>query len=522
MSRIHDSLDDAGLELERYDEEIERVRGTLERLQQGRERLQREMDGNRGLFSSVRRLPSELLHSIFTFLSESECYSLAISRSGTVIHSPIFNVSRTSTFWRRIVYSIPELWRSIGVDIIGIDSKRRLLHLVNAYLQNSGQSPLIVQITDDDFSPEDDHYFDSIGNTGLDVFRALASHSGRWTKVDLRFRQDIFRMALETGSFHLPRLEELTIQSLQLTTSIRAACSKTLTLRILKVDNFTYYGIAFPYHTVQELVVGEIKSCQLFLRILPLCNNLKSLQVDRFWATRNHGTLSSASPSLPITCNHLGRLSLSLTHWERLSTLFASINLPAVAEIELRLSYEFDKSAWPSLDFVEMLRRSQCSLRRLKLHCCPLSDTHLLDLFKISPELEDFEFEEVSWMTCFTPHLLSSLTLPAEGLEDDGRQDTPLLPKLSRLLVRWMKAWDQPDAAEMGVAMLESRRDEYRLQRHQCARLDETSLSLYPDDTITGPTDSSDIYSSGEERGQSRGGQRGGQRRGARTKPTKR
>ncbi|KAK1225306.1 hypothetical protein PQX77_011724 [Marasmius sp. AFHP31] len=500
MSRIHGSLEDAGLELERYDEEIERVRGTLERLQQERERLQREVDGNRGLLSPVRRLPSELLQSIFTFLSESECYSLAISHSGTVVHSPIFNVSRTSTFWRRIVYSIPELWRSISVDIIGLDSKRRLLHLVNAYLQNSGQSPLIVQITDDDFSPEDDHYFDSIGNTGLDVFKTLVSHSERWTKVDLRFRQDIFRMALETGSFHLPRLEELTLQSLQLTTSIRAACSKTLTLRTLKVDNFTYYGIAFPYHTLLELVVGEIKSCQLFLRILPLCNNLQSLQVDRFWATRNHGNLSSASPSLPITCDHLERLSLSLTHWERLSTLFTSINLPAVTEIELRLSYEFDKSAWPSLDFIEMLRRSQY-------------------LFRISPELEDFEFEEVSWMTCFTLHLLSSLTLPGEGLEEeDDRQDSPLLPKLSRLSVRWMKAWDQPDVVEMGVAMLESRRDENRLQRYQCARLDEVSLSLYPEDTVAGPTDPLDIQLGGEELRQLGTGQR----RGPRTRLTKR
>ncbi|KAL0576955.1 hypothetical protein V5O48_005026 [Marasmius crinis-equi] len=488
-SRIYESMDDAKRELERYDEEINRARKSLEKLEEERGRLRKEMEGNQGLLSPVRRLPSEILQSIFTFLSESEGYSLAISKSGSVVHSPTFNLSRTSTYWRRIVHSTPDLWRSISIDVIGLDGKRRLVRLVNAYLENSGQSPLNIQITDDDFSPDDDQYIISVGNTGLDVFKALVMHSERWVKVDLRFRQDIFRM-LETGSFQLPHLEELSMQSIQLTTTIRAACSKTSTLRTLKVDGFTYYGIAFPYHTLQDLVVGEIKSCQLFLRMLPLCNNLKSLRVDRFWATRDHGTLISASPSLPITCTFLERLSFTLTHWERLHMFFESLNFPALTEIEITLSYGFDKSVWPSEDFVGMLRRSRCSLRRLKLFFCPLSDSYLLDLFRLMPDLEEFALEEVSWMTCVTPHLLTSLTLAPE----DGISSTALLPKLKRLSIHCMKAWDYSDVAEVVVTMLESRRDERLLQTRQCSRLDEVSLSLYPEDPIVGLNDPLHIH----------------------------
>ncbi|KAG7097521.1 hypothetical protein E1B28_004864 [Marasmius oreades] len=483
-SQIHRSLDDAAGELERYDQEIERVVGTLRQLEEERERLVGMMEGARALLSPVRRLPSELLLSVFCFLLEPEEYSLAISKFGNAVYSPTFNISRTCTFWRRIVHSNPDLWRSISVDVVGIDAKRRLLNLVYVYLENSRTSPLTIQITDNDFSPDDGLYFNTIGNTGVDVIKALVRHSERWVKVDLRFRQDIFRM-LEAGCFQLPHLEELSMQSIPLTTSIRAACAKTSTLQTLKVDSFTYYGIAFPYHTLQDLVVGEIKSCQLFLRMLPLCNNLKTLRVDRFWATRNHGTLSSASPSLPINCILLERLSLTIIHWERLSMFFTSVSLPSLTEIELKLSYEFDKSPWPSEDFIEMIKGSQCSLRRIKLQLCPLSDTYLLELFRLSPELEEFAFEEVTWMTCFTPRLFFILTL------SPGPEELPkpplLLPKLTRLSVHGMKTWDESDMAEIGSTMVESRRNDVLLEREQCSRLEEASLSFYPEVSLVSP-----------------------------------
>ncbi|KAF9266122.1 hypothetical protein L218DRAFT_956504 [Marasmius fiardii PR-910] len=486
-SQIYVSLDDAARELERYDAEIERVRGTLRQLEEEREGLVKMMAGARGILSPVRRIPSELLLSVFSFLSESEGYSLAISDFGNVVFSPTFNISRTCTFWRRIVYSTPDLWRSISVDLVGIDVKRRLLCLVNTYLENSRASPLTIQITEEDYSEDGDQHLRIIGNTGLDVFKALIRHSERWTKVDLRFRQDIFRM-LETGSFRLPQLEELSMQSLPLTTSIRAACTKTSSLRKLKVDVFTYYGAVFPYHTLEDLIVGEIKSCQLFMRMLPLCNNLKALQVDRFWATRNHGSLTSASPSLPINCAFLERLSLTIIHWERLSTLFASIRLPSLREIEMTLSYELDKSPWPSEEFIEMLRVSQCSLRQIKLRLCPLSDTHLLELFRLSPELEVFVFEEVTWMTCFTPRLFFNLTLSSE------EPTSPLLPKLTKLSVHCMKTWDHSDMLEISATMFESRRNEVLLERDNCTRLEEVSFSLYPEDSLLSSTLHAHLY----------------------------
>ncbi|KAJ7685793.1 hypothetical protein DFH06DRAFT_970642 [Mycena polygramma] len=101
--------------LAQYDSEIERVQETLQQLRADREKLQEFLDRCRSLPSPVRRLPPEILHEIFAFLSgPSTGWTDSLA---DVAKSDLLRISAVCASWRNLVLGSPRLWSEIALHL---------------------------------------------------------------------------------------------------------------------------------------------------------------------------------------------------------------------------------------------------------------------------------------------------------------------------------------------------------------------------------------------------------------------
>ncbi|KAJ6497298.1 hypothetical protein C8R45DRAFT_1093693 [Mycena sanguinolenta] len=184
-SSLHNVVDEAPLELERYGAEIQRLEETLARVKSERALLKWYSSASRGLFSPLRRFPAQVLVEIFDMCSPnttSERHTVE-EEENRLARTYLLQPSQVCSRWHTLIMDTSKLWSSIKVDTrVWAQSSipsATLLHLLESSLDRSGELPLNLEIT-----------IDPAPYSGPGVLQLLAQHSSRWRNVFLSFRPD--------------------------------------------------------------------------------------------------------------------------------------------------------------------------------------------------------------------------------------------------------------------------------------------------------------------------------------------
>lgn len=120
VEEIAEILVEAKEQLVRYEEELSRLRDITAQIESQRETLQQIVEGYQCLqTAAVRRVPTEILHDIFSLADPSDLRSSFYAK-GTprpVGLSPL-SLSRVCSHWRFTVLGSPQLWTSIDVTLL--------------------------------------------------------------------------------------------------------------------------------------------------------------------------------------------------------------------------------------------------------------------------------------------------------------------------------------------------------------------------------------------------------------------
>ncbi|KAF5371128.1 hypothetical protein D9758_004195 [Tetrapyrgos nigripes] len=143
-------IDNAQLDLERFDEEIASLSGILEDLKKKRAILSEYKDEHSSLFAPVRKLPIEIFNEIFTIVCLSEgARSLSITTAddnqSKVFPQSLF-LAQTCSLWRSILLQNHRLWSHLRVDLSCGESSHDYRPLLQSYIDRSKPASLTVEL----------------------------------------------------------------------------------------------------------------------------------------------------------------------------------------------------------------------------------------------------------------------------------------------------------------------------------------------------------------------------------------
>ncbi|KAF9062999.1 hypothetical protein BDP27DRAFT_1199235, partial [Rhodocollybia butyracea] len=100
----------ADLDITELDKEIESLQSTLTKLKTQRKALRRCRDGARSLLAPVRKLPPEVLESVFDAVFPSSHSDFALDIRIDTVRTWTLDLSQVCSVWREIVRARPLLW----------------------------------------------------------------------------------------------------------------------------------------------------------------------------------------------------------------------------------------------------------------------------------------------------------------------------------------------------------------------------------------------------------------------------
>ena len=185
---IRSSLSIAETRLSRIDAEIVQLQQRLTALKSSREKLCKFSDLHKGLLSSIRRLPPEVLASIFRELP------------GPIFGS-VFYPSSTCKYWRNVATSTATLWSNM--EIVAIPGKEKIEEaILEMWLSRSKGCPITFTF----HIP----YYDPAVRTHPCILPLLAN-AQRWQHAKFIMPSWKFE-TLQATQVHFPLLETLSIE----------------------------------------------------------------------------------------------------------------------------------------------------------------------------------------------------------------------------------------------------------------------------------------------------------------------
>ncbi|KAJ7502551.1 hypothetical protein B0H11DRAFT_1854726 [Mycena galericulata] len=157
--------------------ELARIEERLRELTVQRDEMQIYIDAHKRLISYPRRLPLDIVRSIFVACLPTERNAVLSAREAPLI------LGRICSAWRGIALSTPHLWASLHVPGDFVMAKRELrMPAVAAWLARSGACPISLSL------PAEEIPWNSAGPHRADVtafVKLLAGFADRWGRVEL-------------------------------------------------------------------------------------------------------------------------------------------------------------------------------------------------------------------------------------------------------------------------------------------------------------------------------------------------
>ncbi|KAJ7117473.1 hypothetical protein C8R44DRAFT_854355 [Mycena epipterygia] len=393
----------------RLDARIFGLEASLKKLMADRDMLEDEIWDHEGTLSPLRRMPTELLSSIFDLTCPSEPRE----------DPAPWIVGQVCRHWRAIISSQPSLWASIVLDFDERAVRRTATeYRLEIHLQRSGNLPLDIMFSCCDT-------YSGYTDQELGLLNILAKHCARWRKISISGPFSLYsELACIRG--HLPFLQDLTIISTPIGDAERSTdvfeLAPNLQLAAIDMDRKSA-TVTLPFSQLQGYFARSTWDCHL--NALRSASNLVECALEI-------GTIS-APPTTTIALPHLLRLSLSR------SDLLECLDTPKLQELYCSSHADHLSS---------LFRRRPYRLRKLVI-CFPASVTDLRGILHTVPTIMDLG---LSIPAESTDALVGLLTI-RNTITDVGQTLRSIIITVKELEVRF-HGYGRPDLL---MDMVESR-----------------------------------------------------------------
>ncbi|KAK1231922.1 hypothetical protein PQX77_004941 [Marasmius sp. AFHP31] len=401
LTDTHQSYNKCQLEINKYN-------ALILLLESKKEKLKKSMEKFRSLLSPVHRLPSELLLEIFGYLCEVNVLD----------HSkmpPASALSMVCGRWRQVTLASPRLWSSISLQLDRSEGRRDkvIANLAQLFLERSKNTALKLRI---DFSWHTEWSHDGLSH--LTVLRLLEEQSERWEELEV-YGRELYASSRSQGDLHLPNLKHLAFYT-------RALDSPQTSWALDRFKNCpaltSFYSDVADIEDRIELPWGNIRVLKLedclmtaALIVLGSCTSLEHLGI------RNVG--QSSWPEEVMVVSDTIR-TLSISGKDCMPTIVSHFTFRHLSSVTI------DDTDISSLDLEQFIKRSSCSITTLRLDGLWLTDSQLLSLLRLMPDLRTLEVGE-----CRSGRVITSRFLDRLAADLDNPHN-PFLPHLTELRLK--------------------------------------------------------------------------------------
>ncbi|KAJ7149226.1 hypothetical protein C8R43DRAFT_858110, partial [Mycena crocata] len=305
-------------------EEITRLQAIMDEAIKRRDELREFIDAHLALLSPTRRLPEDVIRSVFLAALPSPGNASFSSDEAPLL---LCQICRS---WRNIALTTPRLWASIHIVLPGQANLPLLTGRVKTWLGRSGTVPVAITIVSSS-TPG------ALDCDCSDLLSVLTAASRRWRSIELAaYHTGITPLLLSLSSEDVPLLQNLVIKD--------DTADTTTPLQILmgtSLRSFAFPGSDYYLHSsVTWSLLKHLKvhwshrlspSSATIFPILAQCNLLETCEVT---LCRPCGPLDVFS--LP----HLRHLAIVETGGVPFdaSNIFKSIQLPSLRSLHCQTS----------------------------------------------------------------------------------------------------------------------------------------------------------------------------------------
>jgi hypothetical protein len=415
-------------ELTSVDLQIAQLKDMLTEARSRRSQLKNLVEGQRSLLSPIRRLPVDMLRTIFQDITEKYDPALGLSRL------PVFSLGGTCAHWQDIVHHTPSLWSKIPFHFP--HGRFRRFDLLDRILTRSESYPLIIDINL------------SVCGNPLEVLQPLLSHSNRWEEVLVRdpSSMDYFQFLQSRLLGRLSSLSRLSyLPHLNPQRPVKHidvfGLGSADALRQIAFKGDFEPSFSLPWDNITSLY-HHPQTIMHFMHIISIHRNLTNISFSDKMLSRHHQW--SLQDLQPLTLPSLITFQVEMEQYgvKLLSFLFAKSTLPSLRKLSLKrlqsqLLVQPETDPFPHQIMTSFFERSGCGmrLREMVLSCLLVDDEDVIRLLQSLSALESLSVEETTdrivqkGMKVVTARLLKSLAFhaPSETALDPNqpRSQTP-------------------------------------------------------------------------------------------------
>ena len=429
-------------DIEEYDLAIARLQPAVASLKSQRDLAEDYVSRQKSLLAPIRRLSSDLLVEIFTYL----CSNTVLGASRTFTHLPQLHLCQVCKYWRSLVNDSPLLWSALeftanddpdcSEDRI---SDPTLLYLAHLVLTRSGNCPLTIGL----FNLHDVH----------PVSALLLQHANRWLSAFVRGCSPRF---FSVSSF--PQLKHLDFRFESSDTQTTPAMPSLESLIINQLSSHRPLSLSdFPWK--------QLKRLMLYASLVSQCASIVSwcVQLEHITVVFAEQLAEDLLPPVSIVSQTITSATLKWAE-EGSEKLFSLLQFPQLHTLNL---YDCHFSA-------DSLTAHLPSITNLNLQNLDF-DHDTLVLLRLLSTVTHLSFQ-VSRFHCMQP----SCTLDfLSKLHPTDPQSRTLLPRLTHfdMLIGGTETW--PGLAAAFIEMVKSRVMEGQLE----TRLESVRFTA-PDDCL--------------------------------------
>jgi len=342
IPKIRQIISESLEERARIQDKITRFHALIDDLHLQMRRIDDHIHGHRTLLPGIRKLPVELMQTIFFWCLPPRNSAMSSEEAPLLL-------GRVCSAWRKICFSTPLLWSSlhitppVGRGAGNRDMLVRYGEAITAWLNRSATLPISVSFVDDvytslDANPE--------LKTNSHLLEILLRFSHRWIHLNFRILHRWLRPLTRLTENDVPLLK--TVQISIINTPLEGELPLLPFLRSPSIQKFFLWDYPFPapsaFPVQWELLTtlcilsrGSYNRTALtmsgILNVWSRCSSLVVCAVEI--STSDIVTASTRSLSLPI----LEELRIRLSGWqiveEQVPSFFRILDLPQLRHLEL-------------------------------------------------------------------------------------------------------------------------------------------------------------------------------------------
>ncbi|KAJ7067406.1 hypothetical protein C8F01DRAFT_667194 [Mycena amicta] len=442
-SVIHQAIQTTEDRISSLDSHIVELKKTIEQCQLRRQELVAFVHLHRGVVSSLRRVPSEILGEIFKHVIQENIYTDTEALCG---------LGAVCGHWRTVTLSNPFLWRNIDLNDLRAQKNTSLQsRRITTQIQRSREAPLVVTvITAHNFDPRT-----------LPLFDLLLMASARWQRATLSLWPGQFAHISQSGA----AFSSLSTLKLYVDNSFPQNASRFFKSLCAMTDLTLETAVPIPSNL--GLPWAQLRACSLshfslkdIVHVLPLLPPQSSLSL------RSSGHWRGPLPSL--TTSFISALSFDDCKLDFVDQLLAILTSPTLKKLAIRPGHAGTRDKLRP--FLRYLLRSQCALTDLALFLDDQSsiDT-LVELLESGPVRGIVDLEcYISYYDILHPSIFSLLA-----------KQPLLLPELRVLALRTSPGSRRLDdeVLEFCGARRRSLQELWIEQPYRMGSLDQVTLS---------------------------------------------